>query len=98
MNTKSKIKSISQELENEFGKKGTPERAKFDDEAFAFYTAQILHDARKSAKLTQVQLAEKIGADKAYISRIEKGQISPSVATFYRIINALGFDVEVKMN
>ena len=96
MSTK-KITSISKELEKEFGEKGTPERIKFDEDAFGFYTAQILRDARKKAKLTQGELAEKIGTDTAYISRIEKGIISPSVATFYRIINVLGFDVEVKL-
>lgn len=94
MSTK-KITSISKELEEEFGKKGTPERAKFDEDAYAFYTSQILLDARKSAKLTQSELAEKTGTDKAYISRLEKGLITPSVATFFQLINALGKRIEI---
>jgi DNA-binding XRE family transcriptional regulator len=96
MNTNSHlITDISEQLEKEFGKHGTPERAKFDEEAWAFYTSQILLDARKNARLTQVELAERIGADKSYISRIEKGTTIPSVATFYRIVNALGLSVEL---
>ncbi|MDR0733435.1 MAG: helix-turn-helix domain-containing protein [Dysgonamonadaceae bacterium] len=96
MNTNNyRITNISEQLEAEFGKHGTPERAKFDEEAYAFYTSQILLDARKNAKLTQGELAERIGADKAYISRIEKGITVPSVATFYRIVNALGLAVEL---
>jgi transcriptional regulator with XRE-family HTH domain len=54
-----------------------------------------LLDARKNARLTQVELAGRIGVDKSYISRIEKGVTVPSVATFYRIVNALGLSVEL---
>lgn len=82
-------------LEKKYGKHGTPERAKFDEEAYAFYTSQILLDARKNARMTQEELAKRIGADKSYISRIEKGITVPSVATFYRIVNALGLNVEL---
>ncbi|MDR1675228.1 MAG: helix-turn-helix domain-containing protein [Tannerella sp.] len=89
------IRDYSAVLESEFGKHGTPERAKFDEEAYAFYTSQILLDARKKARLTQSELAGRIGADKSYISKIEKGLTVPSVATFYRIVNALGLAVEL---
>lgn len=90
------IRNYSAVLENQYGKPGTAERAKFDEEAYAFYTSQILLDARKKAKLTQEELAKRIGTDKSYISRIEKGLTVPSVATFYRIINALGLSIELK--
>lgn len=82
-------------LEKQFGKHGSKERAKFDEEAHTFYTSQILLDARKKAKVTQEELAKRIGVNKSYISRVEKGVITPSVATFYRIINALGLSVEL---
>ena len=61
----------------------------------AFYTGQIILDARKESKVTQQELAEKMHVSKSYISRIEKGMINPSVATFYRIMNALGLRVEI---
>ncbi|MCK9302558.1 MAG: helix-turn-helix transcriptional regulator [Bacteroidales bacterium] len=73
----------------------TPERAKFDENAYAYYTSVILQDARKNSRLTQVELAKRLGTTKSYISRIEHGGIVPSVATFYRIINALGLTVEL---
>jgi DNA-binding XRE family transcriptional regulator len=90
------ITDYSAVLEKEYGKHGSEERAKFDEDAYAFYTSQILLDARKNAKVTQEELANRIGANKSYISRIEKGTTVPSVATFYRIINALGLSVELK--
>jgi DNA-binding XRE family transcriptional regulator len=89
------IRDYSAVLEAKYGAPGTPERAKFDEEAYAFYTSQILLDARKNARLTQAQLAERIGANKSYISKIEKGITVPTVATFYRIVNALGLSVEL---
>ncbi len=89
------INNYSAVLERKYGKNGTTERARFDEEAYAFYTSQILLDARKEAKMTQSELAERINVTKSYISRIEKGIITPSVATFYRIMNALGMRVEV---
>ena len=90
-----KIRDYSASLNAQYGAPGTPERAKFDEEAYTFYTSQILLDARKNARLTQEELAKRIGADKSYISRIEKGTTVPSVATFYRIVNALGLTVEL---
>ena len=90
-----KIRDYSAELAKEYGAHGTPERAKFDEDAYAFYTSQILLQTRKEARMTQVELARRIGADKSYISRIEKGITVPSVATFYRIVAALGRSVEL---
>ncbi|GHS92530.1 transcriptional regulator [Bacteroidia bacterium] len=90
-----KIRNYSDVLNSQYGEPGTPKRAKFDEEAYTFYTAQILHDARKNARITQGELAKRIGVDKSYISRIEKGLIVPSVATYYRVINALGLTINI---
>ena len=90
-----KIRNYSDVLATKYGAYGTPERAKFDEEAYAFYTSQILLDTRKEARLTQKELAKRLGVDKSYISRIEKGITVPSVATFYRIASALGRSVEL---
>lgn len=95
MSTKSKITDISAELDDLYGKKGTVQRAQFDEEAWNFYTSQILLDARKDAKLTQQELASRTNTTKSYISRIEKGTIVPSVGMFYRIISALGKRVAI---
>lgn len=89
------IKDYSAVLDSLYGKEGTIGRAKFNEEAYAFYTGQILLDARKEAKVTQSELAKRISATKSYISRIENGTINPSVGTFYRIMNALGLRVEI---
>ena len=89
------ITDISAELDSLYGIEGSPERAQFDEEAWNFYTSQILLDARKEAKITQSELAKRLSLTKSYISRVENGLIPPSVGTFFRIINALGMRVDV---
>ncbi len=46
-------------LDQEFGKEGTPERIKAEEDALSFYSGQILLDARKEAKITQTDLAKR---------------------------------------
>ena len=45
--------------------------------------------------MTQSDLARKVGTDKTYISRIEKGVIEPGVGMFFRIVEALGLRVNI---
>ncbi len=84
------INDFSAVLAQKYGEVGSPERAKFDEEAFSFYSGQILLEARREVKVTQAQLAEKVGVNKSYISKIENGVIEPGVGLFLRIIEALG--------
>jgi ribosome-binding protein aMBF1 (putative translation factor) len=90
------IYDISKELEQEFGSKGSASRKAAEDKAWEEYNAQILLDARKNAGLTQQELAERIGANKGYVSRLERGLITPSVSTLYRIAAAMGLTVELR--
>jgi DNA-binding XRE family transcriptional regulator len=95
MQVNNNITDISLEMDQLYGKVGTPEREAFRREAYAYCMGQIIHDARKNEKVTQKELAERIGADKSYISKIEKGLVEPGIGTFYRIINALGLRIEI---
>ncbi len=90
------IVDYDQVLDQEFGKIGTPEREAAEKEAYSFYTAQLLRDARKEAGMTQAELASKVNSTKSYISRLEHGEITPSVGLFFQIISALGFEVIFK--
>lgn len=82
-------------LDVEFGAPGSPERTAAKEQAYAFYSDQIIRDERRSEKVTQSELASRIGTTKSYISKIENGTMTPSVSTFYRIITALGLRVEI---
>ena len=97
MNTKTnKIYSVSDELNQVFGNHGTDSRKEAERQAWEEYNAQILLDARKQAGMTQSELAERIGTDKSYISRIERGLTVPSISTFYRMVSAMGLSVELR--
>jgi DNA-binding XRE family transcriptional regulator len=96
MSKKNEIYDVSAELADKFGKIGSKAREKNVEVAWEEYNAQILLDARKNAKLTQAELAKRIGADKGYISRIERGLTIPTVSTLYRIAAAMGLTVELR--
>ena len=89
------IYDVSAMLDEVLGKEGTPERERNRERAWEEYNAQILLDARKNAHLTQSELAKRIGANKGYISKIERGLIVPSVA-LYKIAAAMGLSVELR--
>jgi len=90
-----KLPTTNAMLDNLYGKEGSIERELFKDEAYSYYTGKIIEQARKEAKMTQSELAEKVGSNKSYISRIENGRTEPKVSTFYRIAAALRCSVEL---
>ncbi|MBQ6063679.1 MAG: helix-turn-helix transcriptional regulator [Prevotella sp.] len=92
---KEMIYDVSAELEREFGPKGSATRKAAEDKAWEEYNAQILLDARKNAGLTQQELADRIGADKGYISRLERGLTIPTVSTLYQLATAMGLTIEL---
>lgn len=96
MENKNEYFDVSASLEKEFGAVGSESRRMAEDKAWEEYNAQILLDARKKAGLTQKELADRIGTDKGYISRLERGLITPSVSTLYRIASAMGLTVELR--
>lgn len=89
------IYDVTAELEREFGPVGSEGWKKAVEEAWDEYNAHILLEARKEAGMTQSEVAEKIGVSKAYISRLERAQITPSVTTFSKILNACGMRLEI---
>lgn len=96
MKTKMQTYNVSEELSQVFGAPDTESRKKAENQAWEEYNAQVLLDARKQSGMTQSQLADKIGADKSYISRIERGLTIPSISTFYRLVSAMGLSVEIR--
>lgn len=57
------------------------------------YIAKKIKLARKKARFTQKQLAEKVGISTAHLSRIELGTYIPSLPTFLLMANVLGLDL-----
>jgi len=73
-------------LKNKYGKKGTPERDKYEANSLAFRLGVMLKEARQEARITQEELAMKTGTKKSYISRIERGKSDIQVSTYHKLI------------
>lgn len=97
MKTKNKnIKTFDQHLDERYGKIGTQKRTEFEAKAKAFAIGEIIRDERKQANMTQEELAEKIGAKKSYISRIENGHTDIQLSTLFKLIE-LGLGLRLNL-
>lgn len=76
-------------LTEKYGAPGTESRRAFDEKARAYYYGVILRDRRKELKMTQKELAEKVGTARSYIARVERGETDMQLSSFLRIADAL---------
>lgn len=65
------------------------------DAEFAVIEALIL--ARTNAKLSQAELAARLGTTQSAIARLESGSISPSLSTLRRYADATGTRLSVSL-
>lgn len=61
----------------------------------ALAVGSVIASARRQRVMTQRLLAELSGVQQADISRIERGLLSPNTTTFFRLIEALDFQVQI---
>jgi len=60
-------------------------------------SAQIIREARLKAELTQSELAERLGRDRAQIARWETGGQEPSVENLRAVVEACGFVLRLEI-
>jgi len=83
---KNRLSTFEEHLDKYHGEQGSERRAKFDADSLAFRLGFMLQEARKEAKITQEELANRTGTKKSYISRIENGKSDIQLSTFYKLI------------
>lgn len=99
MATKKKSDSFDEHLNSRYGKRGSEKRTEFEIKAKAFMIGELIREERRLAKMTQEQLADRIGAKKSFISRIENGQSDIQLSTLYRLLEfGLGKKVELTVH
>jgi len=86
MKAKSNTKTLDQLIDEQYGKKGTPKRYKFEKGYKTFKLGAMIHEARLEKGLTQEQLAVKCGTNKAYISKVENDIKDVRISTLQKII------------
>lgn len=92
---KHSITTFEEHLQERYGPEGSPQRLEFEIRAKNFMIGELIREQRKNANLTQEQLAEKIGAKKSFISRIENGKTDIQLSTLFRLIEiGLGKKIE----
>jgi len=79
------VKNFDELLDIKYGKIGTKQRDDFEEQAQYYVISEMLKEARKESKMTQEQLAERVGTKKSYISRLENGKCDIQLSTLYRI-------------
>lgn len=87
---KQKLRNVDDILTERHGAIGTPTREDFHARAKAWYFAELLKEERKKQKITQKELAERVGKSREHIARLEKGETDMQLSTFINIAEALG--------
>ncbi|MDR3286353.1 MAG: helix-turn-helix domain-containing protein [Prevotellaceae bacterium] len=90
-----KLKTADELFDERYGKRGTSKRIEFEAKAKSWYYAEILKETRKKEKITQKQLAEKIGKKREYIALLEQGETDMQLSTFISISEALGLKLTI---
>lgn len=89
------VTTFEDHLDKRYGPVGSEGRLEFEIRAKNFMIGELIREQRKNANLTQEQLAEKIGAKKSFISRIENGKTDIQLSTLFRLIEiGLGKKIE----
>ena len=84
------LSTFNQQMDQKFGKSGTPQREEFHEQALSWYYGQLLRDRRRELKMTQREVAEKLGREQSYIARVENGKADIQLSSFFRIAAVLG--------
>jgi HTH-type transcriptional regulator / antitoxin HipB len=95
--TNSNLTSFEDHLDQQYGKRGTPGRVRFEEGFEAFKLGVMIQELRKENGLTQEQLAERCGTTKTYISRIENNASDIRLSTLMRIIRE-GFGRQLRLS
>lgn len=72
-------------------------RAAYEAHAADFEIARELIAARTRAKLTQAEVAQRMGTTQSAIARLESGQAKPSMRSVERYAQAIGHRAVVRL-
>ncbi len=96
-----KVYTLDEVTDEVIGPIGTPRRDKLEAEVAealrAYFMGEAIKKARKSKKLTQKQLGERMGVKRAQVSRIEKGN-NLTFSTMARAFRAMGVPAAIEMS
>lgn len=84
-------------IDKHIGVPGTPEREAFENELRIDLLGQAIKHARQERNLTQAQLGQLVGVQKAQISKIENSVKNARFETILKVFEALGARVSFRV-
>lgn len=72
-------------------------REEYEKADIEFRLIEALVSARTRAKLSQAEVARRVGTTQSAIARLEGGGVSPSIATLRRYAEATGAKLEINL-
>jgi HTH-type transcriptional regulator/antitoxin HipB len=89
MSKRLKTVPLDQVIDKHIGKRGTPDRERFERELELELIGEAIREARLQRDLTQEQLGKLVGVQKAQISKLENNTGNVTIDTILRVFNAL---------
>jgi HTH-type transcriptional regulator / antitoxin HipB len=90
---RTKTYSLAEMKDKYIGKPGTKERDQYEYQLRMDVLGQMIRKARQERHLTQEQLGELVGVQKAQISKLESSANSATIDTILKVFKALKADV-----
>lgn len=91
-----KFYTQEQMVNKHVGPKGTQARAEYDEQVEMMLVGEAIRKARQARSLSQEQLGEMVGVQKAQISRLENGK-NLTLSTIGRLFKALNQEVSLEI-
>jgi DNA-binding XRE family transcriptional regulator len=92
-----RIHTLDEVQDELLGKIGTPNRDKFEYELQMDLMGKVIRQTRKERKLTQEELGQLIGVQKAQISRLESSASNVTIDTLMKVFAALKAKVKIQV-
>lgn len=94
-----KLQTLDELKDKFYGPKGCEKRDELDRELEVLRIGVQICNARKESRLTQAELAERIGKKRSFISRVENDGSNLTIATLLDIVEKglgkkISFDIE----
>lgn len=92
--TQMKTFSLAEMKDKYIGKAGTTEREQYEYELRMDVLGRMIKKARQERNLTQEQLGDLVGVQKAQISKLERSANSATIDTVLKVFKALKADIQ----
>jgi HTH-type transcriptional regulator/antitoxin HipB len=89
--------SLAEMKDKYIGKKGTTKREEYEYELRMDILGRMIKTARQERHLTQAQLGDLVGVQKAQISKLESSVNSATVDTILKVFKALKAEIHFKV-